>query len=46
MLIRVDVPLRSTGALRDRDGATTAGNGGKFVTKTNDKQIFRLKRLY
>ncbi len=46
--------LRFTGSLkggaleltRDRDGATTAGNGGTFVTKTNDKQTFRLKRLY
>ena len=46
--------LRFTGSLkdgaleltRDRDGATTAGNGGTFVTKTNPKQAFRLKRLY
>lgn len=46
--------LRFTGSLkdgaleltRDRDGAFTAGNGGTFVTKTNPKQTFRLKRLY
>jgi len=46
--------LRFTGILkdgaleltRDRDGAFTAGNGGTFVTKTNPKQTFRLKRLY
>ena len=46
--------LRFTGSLkdgaleltRDRDGATTAGNGGTFVAKTNPKQTFRLKRLY
>ena len=45
--------LRFTGNLkdgaleltRDRDGATTAGNGGIFVTKTNPKTTFRLKRL-
>ena len=45
--------LRFTGNLkdgaleltRDRDGATTAGNGGIFVTKTNAKTTFRLKRL-
>jgi hypothetical protein len=46
--------LRFTGSLkdgaleltRDREGATTAGNGGTFVVKANTKQTFRLKRLY
>ena len=31
---------------RDREWATTAGNGGTFVVKGNTKQTVRLKRLY
>lgn len=45
--------LRFTGSLKDgaleltqdRDGATTAGNGGAFVAKANPKTTVRLKRL-
>jgi hypothetical protein len=31
---------------RDREASNTAGNGGVYVQKNNNKQTFRLKRLY